>query len=210
LAENDAQQAARRVANEWGRVEARERLVLRSWLPAPRATADAARSASKCAGYGSIGPHYKESFVARSAFVVIGIVLVLAGCASPRVGTEGYDAALVRKPDPMLPNLFVVDDRFIVIDQEPIHARVRDGKVSIAWALPFPSDFSFPDDRAIVLFGSESNPLPKDLSCGIVGRAARVFTCTYTPSGRARWKYSVRVKKGSTELERLDPWVFND
>ena len=146
----------------------------------------------------------------RSAFVSIGLAILLAACASPRVGNEGYDAALVRKPDPMLPNLFIADDRFIVIDQEPIHARARDGRVSISWALPFPSDFSFPDDRAIVLYASEGNPLPSDLRCGIEGRAARVFTCTYTRTRPAKWKYSVRVKKGSTELERLDPWVWED
>jgi len=149
--------------------------------------------------------------VTKSIFVVIAMALVLEGCAGHRLGMEGYNAALVRRPDPMLPNIFIFDDAYIVLDQEPIHAQVREGRVSIAWALPYGSDFTFPDDRAIVLSASEGNPLPKDLACAIAGASAKTFVCTYTPNrGTATWKYSVRVKKGTVELERLDPLVWQE
>jgi hypothetical protein len=152
--------------------------------------------------------------------------LVLAGCASVRVGPpgpikvgdqtitlsgqEGFDPNVVRRPDPHNPNVFLTDTYGIVIDQEPIRpTMVVGGRVYIGWALDSQQDYTFPDNTAIQFRPGDGNPLPSNFSCTVSTPKKKVIVCGYDKPGQPQqWKYLIRAAdKLGTEISRLDPWV---
>lgn len=149
--------------------------------------------------------------------------LLLAGCASMghmdqsgRLGQEGFDPKVVRRPQPLEPNVFIVEGEYIVIDQEPIRVpRAGPGtderRVTIAWALEAGSPYTFPGEGGVNIFAeTPGKPGPQNLNCAALRPQHKVFVCRYDrpPSG-TRFKYSVTVMKGSTPLEKLDPHIMN-
>ena len=119
---------------------------------------------------------------------------------------DGFDSKLFTAPDPKNPRIYVVEDRFLVVDQEPIRCSANDTQ-TIIWRLDMSQPFVFPDNGAIVLSGDD--PLPSGLVLRVVGAQRKVFLCTYTRTRPAIWKYSVRVINGITSepLITLDPTV---
>jgi len=166
----------------------------------------------------------------RTIATTVLLALVICGCStrgeqreSVRIGQQtievgdlnGFNAALYTPPDPYAVKIYITDGEQIVIDQEPVRRTPKDVDVTLAWRLQDetpPRSHSFPDNTAIALQGTGANPLPKDLACGTVGPKKRVFVCTYTRTGKAQWKYTVRVKNDQTgaELTKLDPWVHQE
>ena len=158
--------------------------------------------------------------------IAVALSLVLAGCASVRVGSEesikvgdqtitlsgleGFNATAVRAPDPNYVLVFVNASSGIVVDQEPVRPlRPSGGTVSITWALDSGGAYSFPDDRAIAFAAGEGNPLPGRFGCTVRQPGKKSITCAYDKPGRPQqWKYSIRVvDRSGVELTRLDPWV---
>ena len=99
----------------------------------------------------------------KSYSIAIASVLVLAGCqcfvkSDPRKELDGFDPRLVRQPHPLFPNISLSDSGKIVLDQTPIRIKKEhvqpDGKVTISWALPAGSAYSFPDN------GIQMGPVP--------------------------------------------------
>jgi hypothetical protein len=158
----------------------------------------------------------------KKSYVAIALTLLFAGCASIRVGDQGYQS-LVIKTDPQKPNVSITDDS-LVIDQEPIvlksvnaALRVLDSGVkrtTITWALPLFSDYIFPDKAVIIDRYTEpsgpAGPLPQNVTCT---RADKVYTCSYdTPNGPdIKYKYSIMVtpKGAARAVQGLDPTIWN-
>jgi hypothetical protein len=161
------------------------------------------------------------------SIIAAALVFVLTACATSVVvgpgqtiklgqktiaadGLEGFNALVVKPPNPNGPNVFVINN-YIVVDQEPVRPNASQGQVIIIWRLDSSesSPYFFPDDDAIKLQAGDSNPLPSDLACGAVGSKKRAFVCAYTkPESARQWKYRVRVKNGAgTDPTPLDPWV---
>lgn len=169
-------------------------------------------------------------------FAVCG--LLLTGCAHVykeacgQCALEGFDPRVVRAPNPLLPNVFVMSGKFLTVDQEPIRINRRDvgsdGRVTVSWALPAGSPYTFSTkakkdrdgiefsaaDRASVrgapadLDRASVRGAPVDLKCGIQGPQEKVFQCTFTvPEGKYQYKYTVYVLRGDELLEPLDPDV---
>jgi hypothetical protein len=99
----------------------------------------------------------------KSCAIAIASVLVLAGCqcfvkSDPRRELDGFDPRLVRQPHPLFPNISLSDGGKIVLDQTPIRIKKEhvqpDGKVTISWALPAGSAYSFPAN------GIQMGPVP--------------------------------------------------
>lgn len=123
---------------------------------------------------------------------------------------EGFTAGDFTPPNPNDVHIYV-DGGLIVIDQEPVRRKAVVAHV-IQWRLDRAQPYSFPDNKAIVLIGTAQYPLPVDLDCGTVGAKRKVFVCSYTRTGPALWKYSVRIKNDETgnELPMLDPTVHQE
>jgi hypothetical protein len=159
----------------------------------------------------------------KKAYVAVALTLLFAGCASIRIGDQGYQS-LVIKTDPQKPNVSISDDS-LVIDQEPIvlksvNAALRASdsgvkRTTITWALPLFSDYMFPE-KAVEIGrytepdGKTAGPLPQNVICA---RAGKDYTCSYdTPNGQdIKYKYSIMVTpKGTARaVNGLDPTIWN-
>lgn len=150
----------------------------------------------------------------------IGLLLataVLTGCAVVHSGGAGrlddemgFDPALVTRPKPTLPNVFVINGR-LVVDQEPIRISSkdagRDRKVSIAWALSARSSEHWPQaDKAISIRNAKGDK-PADWSCS-VSKTEKILSCSYT-FRPGEYKYTLNVRDGNIELPPLDPYIVN-
>lgn len=160
----------------------------------------------------------------RWALACIACVLLISSCQvlhkESRVGLEGFDPAVVRQPQPLLPNVFITDSGLIVVDQEPIRIGkrdVRDGRVTISWALAAGSPYTFPSTRppykdsvdGIVIGPGSDKPQdkPVEATCVVQGSRKKVIECSFRAprEGRTRYKYTVNVLQGSRLIEALDP-----
>ena len=166
--------------------------------------------------------------------ILAAYALLLAGCAHfdrsdcRQCAVEGFDPRTVNPPQPLFPNVFVVDRTYLVVDQEPIRINKRhvdaDGRVTIAWALPAGTPYTFVADKGIVIV-----PVPqgervttKDRDPPKEGtRAAspsprcerspqgKVFACTLVVPPRSIFKYTINVQSGERDekILPLDPYI---
>jgi len=143
-----------------------------------------------------------------SIVAAIAIVALLGGCAGGgRIGEEGFSTMEVRRPNAHQPNVFVGDDGFLVVDQEPIRVPRSEGRIMIVWALPAGSPYTFPDE-GIRLADPVTHQPPPGIDCGPQGAARKLYRCAYpAPAEPKRYKYTIRVNGAQSAL---DPWVFND
>ncbi|MEP6607167.1 MAG: hypothetical protein ABJA83_00635 [Burkholderiaceae bacterium] len=154
--------------------------------------------------------------------LLIGIACVglLSGCAhfqDARLGLEGFNPRVIRQPQPLLPNVFVVNSR-LVVDQEPIRISRRevghDGRVTISWALAAGSPYTFANKG--IEFPREPNKgkQPPELDCRVQGSARKIAECTFRPPvGRSEFKYTIYVQNPQNKsevIEPLDPYVVSD
>ena len=152
--------------------------------------------------------------------IYVAGALVLSGCAhfhDARLGLEGFNPRVIRQPQPLLPNVFVVNSR-LVVDQEPIRITRRqvgqDGRVTISWALAAGSPYTFLN-RGID-FPREPNKgkQPPAIDCRVQGAAKKIAECTFRPpAGRSEFKYTIYAENGekkSEVIEPLDPYIVSD
>ena len=155
-------------------------------------------------------------------------VLVLIGCQhippGPGRTLAGFDPKVVRKPEPLFPNVFITDDALIVVDQEPIRVGKRDvihGRVTISWALEAGSPYRFPSkdppwkdtvDGIVIGPGSDKKQdQPVAVKCGApVVSKGKIFECSFQAAkeGQTRYKYTVNVLNvlpGGKPIKALDP-----
>lgn len=144
--------------------------------------------------------------------ISVACALLLAGCAH-----------FTRPPDPVRPQVFVVDGRLLVVNAEPL-VFTRRGEVTITWHLP--KGYTFDEKQGIVIEGRlvSQTKVPRD---GLVqqiyvldpkqneiGPCSRSkdgseFSCVNRNTKPGRYKYTIRVQDG-TKVESLDPWVVNE
>jgi hypothetical protein len=155
--------------------------------------------------------------------LILGLLIVpiIAGCAalSERVAPAGrmaedagFNAALITRPNPQLPNVFIGEGDGIVVDQEPIRLSRRDigpdGRVHIVWALDADSRFTFPRDGIVV--GQIVGKPPRNLECNVRGPKRKVFVCSFVPAGKFQFKYTINALDGDRRLPALDPNFYGD
>ena len=134
------------------------------------------------------------------AYVVYA--LALAGCTHfqtsecRQCALEGFDSRVVRLPNPLLPNVFVVDGKYLAVDQEPILISGRElgrgGRLTISWALPAGTPYIFSTKakngpEGIVFSPADKSrgiEAPAGLDCKVWGVQEKVFQCSFTPAQR--------------------------
>jgi hypothetical protein len=135
----------------------------------------------------------------KKNLVLVAVTLFLAGCAHQHHGRMmgGY------LPDPLNPQVFVVDGRGIAVNQEPIYI-ARDRKdVRIVWSLPAGSAYTFPDDGIVV---QENRG---EFKCSM-GESKQQFACQFANSRPGKFKYNIKVLDGGKPLTPLDPSIVSD
>ena len=181
----------------------------------------------------SVGVLNRENKMKKWPLIFAAYALLLAGCAHFDKGgcrqcaVEGFDPRTVKPPQPLLPNVFVVDRRYLVVDQEPIRLNRgdigADGRVTVAWALPAGTPYAFVGDKGIVIVPvppgdgviSKDRAAPK-AAPGAPPKCerspqAKVVACTFVLSpGRSVFKYTINVENRENPrevVEPLDPFI---
>jgi hypothetical protein len=155
----------------------------------------------------------RGDFMQRLIVALTVSVVLASGCAivgkqiDPRTGVDGYDPALVTRPRPTAPNVFIDRNDFLVVDQEPIRVfrskpKNESETVEVVWALPARSNYTFTSDG--IRF---TNP-PPELKCKSSGKR---FACSFlmVPDRMMTYKYEVTVMDGQRRLQVLDPTVVS-
>lgn len=131
----------------------------------------------------------------KSVLVAAVSALVLTGCACNPLD--------VRKIDPHNPGVFVVNDKYIVVNQEPLYFPKGTQDVRITWQLPSDSKYTFPRDGIVIKDAGDEfadcHPEPNGLR----------FSCLNKHSKPGTYKYTIKVE-GSPAVPPLDPIILND
>lgn len=147
-----------------------------------------------------------------SLLLLVG-ALGLSSCALTDKATllpddAGFNPEVVLSPRPTAPNVFVLNG-YLVVDQEPIRIWQRDvggdRRITIAWALSYKSDTSWPAaDRAISF-----RPVPRDLRCAVRGAQRKILACSFPYESRAQYKYTLTAEELGKALPSLDPNIVS-
>lgn len=142
----------------------------------------------------------------KSLFAIVGIVLVLTACGapSPRV----YKPFGVQISNIVSVSVDVINDKYIVVSQEPIYVRQSDDN-AIYWNLDSTQPYYFPDtpqNRGIDF----QQPHPTDLRCGLDSGNRYTFVCTYKRAPKNKYPYTIKVTKDGNNIVKSDPTVMND
>ena len=120
---------------------------------------------------------------------------VLTACAS-----NVLDARTI---DPENPGVFVVDNKYIVVDQEPIYFSKGKRDLRITWQLPPDSKYRFPKDGIVIKDPGDEFP-----DCHPEQNGLR-FSCMNKHYKSGTYKYTIKVE-GPSAVPPLDPIVIND
>ena len=144
------------------------------------------------------------------ALVVVASSLVLAACAHVRTHDITWSgASLMTAPNPGNPKVFVADDKYIVVDQEPIFVKQSTGSNEISWSLGAGSIYYFPDDNRNKGIDWDRPP-PAGLHCGAIDKA-KTYKCTFNRlNEKKKYAYVITVTKDGTNFLRSDPTVMID
>ena len=124
--------------------------------------------------------------------IVVAMVLALAACARM--------APPIDPRTPRATGVAVVDNKYLIVDQEPII--VRGSAVVLTWRLDADSAYRFPERNAITFVKAPEG----EFRCNTTGNGRQV-QCTDrgTPG---QYKYVITVTRGSETLT-LDPFIWN-
>jgi hypothetical protein len=134
----------------------------------------------------------------KSLVLAVVLTVALAGCAHHRAGRMAKQV-----PDPLNPQVFVVDGRGVGVNQEPIYIAPDKKDVRIVWSLPAGSTYTFPGDGIVVSEGRD------EFQCGIEENKQR-YACQFRNSRPGKYKYSIKVEDGGKLLKPLDPSIISD
>jgi len=137
----------------------------------------------------------------QSTLIVAAAVLMLGGCAQMD-GKWGGDTSTRRPPDPHSPWVFVVQDKYIVVDQEPIVVPREQRDFVITWSLPKGSPYAFAEN------GIRISDAGDEFNCGLDSDRQK-YTCQFRNSKRGRYKYTINIVGGPNKIEALDPFIMN-
>jgi len=152
----------------------------------------------------------------KSVFVAISVTFLLAACATgSRINSDGRSAfigSLVTHPNPKAPNVFVDDDDYVIVDQEPIRIKLRQGQNPfIVWALENNTPYVFASNP-ITITPIGTSPSLNNLQCPLSGGAGQKYlVCTYDdPTVKGKYSYTLRVTNSQTgKTLTSDPSIMN-
>ena len=146
--------------------------------------------------------------MSKRALIVVVSSLALAACTSARIGDitwSGPNPFLA--PNPTNPKVYVADDKYIVVDQEPVFVKQGAGGNEVYWSLGS-SPYYFPDDNRNK--GIEwDRPHPTNLHCSATD-AGKTFKCTFDRTPKKKYAYTITVTKDGSTFLKSDPSIMVD
>jgi hypothetical protein len=170
----------------------------------------------------------------RSILGAAAVAIALAGCAShaPTVKSSA--------PDTSKPQVYVIDDAYLVVGAEPLLFRKGRGEVRIVWELPADGGYRFDEKDGVKIEGrivkpapgamvrAETSPaqqagrdLPREVFTTIerrqdeivdckVERGGLAFSCLNRNRAPGIYAYTLKVRTASGKSIMLDPHIMND
>ena len=129
--------------------------------------------------------------------------LIFAACALS-TGCAGLKVA-APSPDPTLPQVTVVADRFIVVNQEPLVFLKDQRNVTIVWQLPKDSKYRFQERNGIDVERSAEGEI---VECRTRSGGLE-FSCVNRHTKFGKYRYTIRLTHGPGKLES-DPSIYNE
>ncbi|MBA3254367.1 MAG: hypothetical protein H0T67_08940 [Burkholderiaceae bacterium] len=124
----------------------------------------------------------------------LACVLVLSGCSIFHKDST--------PPDPTRPQVAVVADRFIVVNQEPLVFLSGQRNVTITWQLPKDSKFRFARNGITV------DRAEGEIDCAPRVEGALEFSCINRHTKPGKYSYTIRLE-GARQLVS-DPYIMNE
>jgi hypothetical protein len=154
----------------------------------------------------------------NSVFIAVAFVFMLTACASGRFSVEGfsaYNGLFVKKPNPNNPNVFVNDDTYIIVDQEPIHLRIKSNKRPvIVWALDNNTTYVFANPAISSFTPVGSSPPLTNVDCPMQGSGSgpgqQFLVCAYDAPATGKYTYTLRIINSKGNVIVSDPSIMND
>jgi len=131
----------------------------------------------------------------RQLLSYIACVLALSGCSIFYKDST--------PPDPTRPQVAVVADRFIVVNQEPLVFLRGQRNVTITWHLPKDSKFRFARNGITV------DRAEGEIDCPPRAEGGLEFSCINRHTKPGKYSYTIRLLGASGEF-KSDPHIFNE
>lgn len=140
--------------------------------------------------------------------LVVASSLAVAACAGMRSADVNWAGANpFAAPNAANPKVYVADDKYIVVDQEPIFVKQGSAGNEIWWTMGS-SAYTFPDDNRNK--GVEwDRPHPTNLRCGAID-AGKTYKCTFDRIPKKKYAYTITVTKDGVNFLKSDPTVMVD
>ena len=137
------------------------------------------------------------------------LVLLCSACASDSGGGNGYREFPITALSSANASLKVVNDQYIVVNQEPIYV-LQDQDNELLFYLPpagayyfLPKTSSYPG----IVFDPPQMP---QTDCDIYQNNNRAYRCTYKKANKKKYTYTIHVTKDGSTILKSDPTVMND
>lgn len=134
----------------------------------------------------------------KRLLLAVAAVVVLTGCAHHHAGRGAMSM-----PDPLNPQVYVVDGRGVAVNQEPIYIARDKKNVTIVWSLPAGSNYTFPSDGIVVPEGRG------EFKCA-QREDKQKYACDFANTRPGKFKYNIKVLDGGKLLRPLDPSIVTD
>ena len=131
----------------------------------------------------------------KSIFAIGALALMLTACAN--ITQIGFNIS------PNTPNVAIIDNKQIVVDQEPLYFAKGASNVEIVWQLPVGSDYKFSHNGIVIKNGG------KEFENCRVEQNGRKFACLNVHARPGRYKYTINVESPTKKLSE-DPIIIND
>ena len=125
----------------------------------------------------------------------VACVLALSGCSIFHKDSTA--------PDPTRPQVMIVADRFIVVNQEPLVFLKGQRNVTITWHLPKDSKFRFARNGITV------DRAEGEIDCPPRGEGGLEFSCINRHTKPGKYAYTIRLMDGSRQVVS-DPTIMNE
>lgn len=133
------------------------------------------------------------------------------------LGVTGLVGCAFKHPPPDVPQVSVVEGRYIIVSPEPLVFKAGSKPNDIEWQLPADSRLTFPrkdgvtvDTRQTEKNGPVSRVTKEQFDCDLKeNTGGKTFRCrNFKVQGL--YRYTIRVNDGDTPLRPLDPMIANE
>jgi hypothetical protein len=130
-------------------------------------------------------------------------------CSACHTLPPGFRDFGVRTRNIAYASVQVVNDKYIVVSQEPIYVQ-QDEENKIFWSLPPGGTYYFlPKGSASPGIVFDPPQMPQT-DCDRNDQDRYTYVCTYKKANKKKYTYTINVTRDGTTIIKSDPTVMND